>query len=121
MVGGMNSKTKHQNTTNRTLKIELAGDMFRRNTFPKIRLQGKWLEQPGFKPNDRVEIIPVAPGIMTLRSISVKRVTASPETRGPEAGRTTKIKSPAPKTYPARTLTRLHLNETTIEIWHNPG
>ena len=121
MVGGMNSKTKHKNTTNRTLKIELAGDMFRRKTFPKIRLQGKWLAQLGFKPNDRVEIIPVSPGTMILRSIAAKRVGSSPETRVSDAGGTVKIKSQAPKTYPARTLTRLHLNETTIEIWHNPS
>ena len=34
--------------TSRTLKIEIAGDFFRRKTYPKIRLQGKWLAKLGF-------------------------------------------------------------------------
>jgi hypothetical protein len=50
----------------RTLKIERAGDFFRKNTFPKIRLQGKWLANLGFPPGSRVSIAPVADGQIVL-------------------------------------------------------
>jgi len=52
----MNSKQR------RTLKVELAGDIFHGKTFPKIRLQGKWLDALGFKPTERVAIVAIAPG-----------------------------------------------------------
>ena len=51
----------------RSLKVELAGDSFKRKTFPKIRLQGRWLEALGFKPNGRVTIQPVAVGKIVLK------------------------------------------------------
>jgi hypothetical protein len=50
----------------RTLKVELAGDPFYRKTFPKIRLQGKWLARLGFKPTGRVTILATAPGQIAL-------------------------------------------------------
>jgi hypothetical protein len=50
----------------RTLKIERAGDFFRQNTFPKIRLQGKWLAKLGFPPGCRVSVVPVADGQIVL-------------------------------------------------------
>ncbi len=53
----------------RTIKIEVSGDMFRKKTCPKIRLQGKWLEALGFKQDERAEIIPIAPGVIMLRCI----------------------------------------------------
>jgi type I toxin-antitoxin system toxin SymE len=52
----------------RTLKIEIAGDFFRRKTYPKIRLQGHWLASLGFPAGSRVQIIPVANGEITLRA-----------------------------------------------------
>jgi Fe2+ transport system protein FeoA len=53
--------------TSRTLKIEIAGDFFRRKTHPKIRLQGRWLAKLGFAPGSRVAVIPVAEGEITLK------------------------------------------------------
>ncbi len=50
-------------------KLELAGDTFRGKTFPKIRLQGQWLEALGFKPNGRVAIIPAGDGALLLKFI----------------------------------------------------
>ena len=55
--------------TSRTLKVELAGDAFYRKTFPKIRLQGKWLAELGFKPDGRVIVEAVAPGEVHLKYI----------------------------------------------------
>jgi hypothetical protein len=51
----------------RSLKIELAGDIFRRKTYPKIRLQGHWLARLGFKPDTRVLVIPVTAGEVVLK------------------------------------------------------
>jgi hypothetical protein len=53
----------------RTLKVELAGDMFHGKTFPKIRLQGKWLASLGFKPTGRVAVLTPAPGELYLKFI----------------------------------------------------
>jgi hypothetical protein len=63
ILGGMNSKP----TDRRSLKVELSGDAFHKKTFPKIRLQGKWLQKLGFLPSGRVEIIPIAHGEIRLR------------------------------------------------------
>jgi hypothetical protein len=61
----MNPNTPSQ----RTLKVELAGDPFHGKTFPKIRLQGKWLAGLGFKPTGRVAIETPAPGELLLKFI----------------------------------------------------
>ena len=52
----------------RTLKIEAAGDFWRGQIKPKIRLTGRWLKQAGFTPGARVQIICVAPGVIELRA-----------------------------------------------------
>lgn len=52
----------------RSLKIESAGDFFRRKTHPKIRLQGQWLAKLGFNPGDRVQVIPGLSGEITLKA-----------------------------------------------------
>jgi hypothetical protein len=52
----------------RSLKIEIAGDFFRRKTYPKIRLQGQWLAKLGFKPDSRVLVVPLAAGEIVLRA-----------------------------------------------------
>jgi len=51
----------------RSLKIEIAGDFFRRKTHPKIRLQGQWLAKLGFAPGSRVAVVPMAAGEITLK------------------------------------------------------
>ena len=53
--------------TSRTLKVEIAGDFFRRKTYPKIQLQGYWLAKLGFPPGSRVAVVPVAEGQITLK------------------------------------------------------
>ena len=50
----------------RTLKIEADGEYGKIK--PKIRLQGKWLEQAGFKPGSHVNVKCIAEGVMELRS-----------------------------------------------------
>lgn len=51
----------------RTLKIEVTGDYWLRRVKPKIRLCGKWLEQAGFKPGHRVQVIFRRTGELTLQ------------------------------------------------------
>ena len=53
--------------TTRKLKIEIAGDFFRRKTHPKIRLQGQWLAKLGFAPGNRVAVVPMAAGELMLK------------------------------------------------------
>ena len=53
--------------TVRTLKIEADGDPWK-GLKPKIRLMGRWLEQAGFNPGNRVHVTCVAPGVIELRS-----------------------------------------------------
>jgi len=51
----------------RSLKVEATGDYFYRQTVPKIRLQGKWLESLGFKANGRVLVHPTSAGELLLK------------------------------------------------------
>ena len=51
----------------RSLKIEMAGDFFRRKTHPKIRLEGHWLARLGFPAGSRVAVVPMATGEIMLR------------------------------------------------------
>jgi Toxin SymE, type I toxin-antitoxin system len=46
---------------------EAAGDYWRGQVVPKIRLPGQWLERAGFKPGCRVAIEPSGQGILTLK------------------------------------------------------
>ena len=52
----------------RTLKIEAEGDFWKGPIKPKIRLMGRWLEQAGFSPGDRVEVTCIGRGLIELRS-----------------------------------------------------
>jgi hypothetical protein len=53
--------------TTRSLKIEMAGDPWRK-TWPKIRIQGQWLAKLGFPPGCRVAVVPMATGEIMLRA-----------------------------------------------------
>jgi hypothetical protein len=53
--------------TSRKIKIEIAGDFFRRKTHPKIRSQRQWLAKLGFAPGSRVAVIPMTAGEITLK------------------------------------------------------
>jgi hypothetical protein len=57
----------------RTLKVELAGDMFHGKTSLKIRLQGKWLASIGFKPTGRVAVVASVPGELFLKFIELRK------------------------------------------------
>ena len=54
----------------RTLKLEEAGDFWRKKTKPKIRLSGHWLARAGFPPGQRVSVEVVGPGILRLTSVA---------------------------------------------------
>jgi hypothetical protein len=54
--------------SDRTLKIEADGDVWKGLVKPKIRLMGHWLERAGFKPGHRVHVTCVSPGLIELRS-----------------------------------------------------
>jgi hypothetical protein len=54
----------------RTIKVEISGDYYRQRTFPKIRLQGKWLEAVGFKSAGHVIVRSEAPGELVLKFIA---------------------------------------------------
>ena len=45
----------------------MAGDFFRRKTYPKIRLQGRWLAKLGFPPGSRVVVVPLAAGEISIK------------------------------------------------------
>ena len=70
------SKPRQQPTT-RNLKIEADGDAWKRRIKPKIRLMGRWLEQAGFRPGERVEVVCLASGLIELRSTSTGTVSES--------------------------------------------
>lgn len=54
--------------SSRTIKIEEDGDRWKGRTKPKIRLCGNWLERAGFRPGNRVTVIPISQGVIELRS-----------------------------------------------------
>lgn len=62
------SRTNGFPTLSRTLKIEEAGDFWRKKTHPKIRLKGQWLKHAGFKAGNHVSVNCVAPGVIELKS-----------------------------------------------------
>jgi hypothetical protein len=53
----------------RTLKIEATGDFFRGKIKPHIRLKGYWLEQAGFKPGHRVQVLCSEAGTLSVHFI----------------------------------------------------
>jgi hypothetical protein len=70
------------------LKIEAIGDLWRGKVTPKIRLAGRWLEQAGFKPDNRVEIQLSGQGTLTLKflpqpdNISLQTIPATMQNQG---------------------------------------
>ena len=48
--------------------IEADGDSWKGLVNPKIHLMGRWLERAGFRPDHRVRVMRVAPGVIELRS-----------------------------------------------------
>jgi hypothetical protein len=52
-----------------SLAIEPIGDSARGKIIPRIRIAGNWLEQAGFLPGHRVEIVVQGPGSISLRFV----------------------------------------------------
>jgi hypothetical protein len=50
----------------RSLKICEVGDFYRKTTKPEITLSGKWLQQAGFEPNKKVNVVSNKPGELIL-------------------------------------------------------
>ena len=59
----------------RILKIEEAGHFTAKRVFPKIRLQGRWLERAGFTPNERVRVFLGPNRTLVLQAIPTVRET----------------------------------------------
>ena len=68
MLENKSQQPTEADPTVRTLKIEADGDPWKGLIKPKIRLMGRWLEQAGFSPGNRVEVTCVSPGLIQLRS-----------------------------------------------------
>jgi hypothetical protein len=54
----------------RLLKIEKTGDFCYGKIIPRIRIAGKWLEQAGFKPGHRVQVVTEQTGSLSLRFVA---------------------------------------------------
>jgi len=68
----MNAVTFQVGTSDRrsrSLKVEAIGDFSRGKIIPRIRVAGQWLEQAGFKPGHRVQVLIEQPGSLTLRFV----------------------------------------------------
>jgi hypothetical protein len=57
----------------RSLKIEKTGDFRYGKIIPRIRIAGQWLEQAGFKPGHRVQVLMEQPGSLSLRIVTQGR------------------------------------------------
>jgi len=53
----------------RMIKVEEVGDHWRRRTFPRIRLKGKWLADAGITPNSYIRVDNPRPGVLTLHLV----------------------------------------------------
>jgi hypothetical protein len=53
----------------RILKVEEVGDFWRKRTFPRIRLKGKWLTQAGILPTRYVSVTSPLPGVLVLQVV----------------------------------------------------
>jgi len=60
----------------RSLKIEAIGDFARGKVTPRIRIAGQWLEQAGFKPGHRVQILIEQQGSLSLRFLEQQQEAA---------------------------------------------
>jgi hypothetical protein len=56
-------------TKHRVLKIEEVGDFWRKRTFPRIRLKGRWLAKAGLQANKHVRIENPIPGVLILHMV----------------------------------------------------
>jgi multidrug efflux pump subunit AcrA (membrane-fusion protein) len=53
----------------RKLKVQDAGDYFRKEVKPKIQLQGKWLLHAGLKPGQQVHVSNPQPGVLVVKCL----------------------------------------------------
>jgi hypothetical protein len=57
----------------RILKVERAGDYYRGKTYSKLRIQGKWLEDCGFKSMGHAFVQSLAKGELHIKYINSKK------------------------------------------------
>ncbi len=69
MVPGETAMSEQHKSKPRILKVEEVGDFWRKRTFPRIRLKGKWLTQAGILPTRYVSVISPRPGILILQVV----------------------------------------------------
>ena len=55
--------------TPRKLKVVPTGDFWKGKAVPQIRLQGKWLEKAGIKPEAHVEVENPQSGVLIIRLV----------------------------------------------------
>ena len=53
----------------RVLKVHDAGDYYRKEVIPQIRLQGKWLLGAGLQPDTKVEVTNPKSGLLIIKSL----------------------------------------------------
>lgn len=63
----------------RSLQIEAEGDPWKGPPKPKIRLMGRWLENAGFPPGLRVQVLCLSPGRIELRAPEGDAIASSEE------------------------------------------
>jgi len=51
------------------LKVRNAGDRYRKEVIPQIRLQGKWLLNTGIRPDSHVQITNPRKGELVIKSL----------------------------------------------------
>ena len=69
MVPGQVAMDEQPQPKPRRLKVEEAGDYWRKRTRPLVRLQGKWMLQAGIQPNSYVEVTNPQPGVLVLHIV----------------------------------------------------
>jgi hypothetical protein len=70
----------------RSLKIEAAGDFAAHQIKPQIRLMGRWLQQAGFHPGQRVRVVCLRPGLIELHAGAGGESAANSQTAGQPTG-----------------------------------
>ena len=58
-------------TKSRILKVEEVGDFWKKRTYPRIRLKGKWIAKAGIHPNSHVRIENPKSGVLILHLVDL--------------------------------------------------
>jgi hypothetical protein len=58
--------TENKESKERILKVEEVGDRWRKRTFPRIRVKGRWLAKAGIHPNTYVRVTNPHSGMLVV-------------------------------------------------------